>query len=45
MHDKDFEPEPGEMLMWPSHVNHKVPKQLNDGPNRISISWNVDYNR
>ena len=45
MNDKDFEPEAGEMLMWPSHVNHKVPKQLNDGPNRISISWNVDYNR
>ena len=50
MHDRlpnqDFiyQPQPGDMLMWPSWVEHRVHKQKKPNKPRIAISFNLDYN-
>lgn len=43
--DVELFPEPGEMYVWPSYVMHMVDTQREPGRKRISLSWNVDYNR
>ena len=43
--DVELFPEPGEMFIWPSYVMHMVDTQQEPGRKRISLSWNVDYNR
>ena len=53
MHDRftkntstfDYKPNAGDMIMWPSWLNHRVsPQPATDIP-RIAISFNLDYGR
>lgn len=37
-----IQPKPNDMLIWPSWINHHVPKSASSSP-RISISFNVDF--
>ena len=39
-----YQPQPGDMLMWPSWVEHRVHKQKKPNKPRIAISFNLDYN-
>ena len=49
MHDRlptaDFlyKPNPGDMLMWPSWIDHRVHNQPTPDKPRIAISFNLDY--
>lgn len=42
--DYIYQPQPGDMLMWPSWVEHRVHKQKKPNKPRIAISFNLDYN-
>lgn len=39
----DYKPEPGECLLWPSWLDHRVARQGKTDKPRIAISFNVDY--
>lgn len=51
MHDNippgkyDYKPNPGDMLVWPSWIDHRVPVQGPSNITRIAISFNLDYKR
>jgi len=51
MHDNipigvfDYKPNPGDMLMWPSWIDHRVPVQGKSDTRRVAISFNLDYNK
>lgn len=39
-----FNPEPGDLLLWPSYLSHLVPKiSTSETERRISISFNVNF--
>lgn len=39
----DYRPDPGDCLMWPSWLNHRVGVQGKSDTPRIAISFNIDY--
>ena len=51
MHDNvpigvySYKPNPGDMLMWPSWIDHRVPVQGKSDTRRVAISFNLDYNK
>tara|TARA_R100000231_G_C5317057_1_gene162261 strand:+ start:47 stop:625 length:579 start_codon:yes stop_codon:yes gene_type:complete len=51
MHDNipiglfNYKPNPGDMLMWPSWIDHRVPIQEKSDTRRVAISFNLDYNK
>ena len=51
MHDNisgwtyNYKPQPGDMLVWPSWLDHRVPVQEKSNTKRVAISFNLDYNK
>ena len=51
MHDNisgwtyNYKPQPGDMLVWPSWLDHRVPVQEKSNTTRVAISFNLDYNK
>lgn len=41
----DYKPNPGDALLWPAWINHRVPLQPKAEKKRIAISFNIDYIR
>lgn len=41
----DYKPNPGDMLLWPAWLNHRVSPQKKSDTKRIAISFNIDYQR
>ncbi len=39
----EYKPDPGDLLMWPSWLNHRVEPQGEIDIPRIAISFNIDY--
>jgi len=40
-----YRPQPGDMLLWPSWLDHRVPVQGKSDTRRVAISFNLDYNK
>jgi len=51
MHDNvgggvfNYKPAPGDMLVWPSWLDHRVQAQVKSDNPRIAISFNLDYHK
>ena len=41
----DYKPKKGDMLMWPSWLQHRVQEQVKTDNPRVAISWNLDNKR
>lgn len=39
----EYRPDPGDCLLWPSWLNHRVARQTQSSVPRIAISFNADY--
>lgn len=42
---ESFKPKEGDMLMWPSWLQHRVQEQTITSQSRVAISWNIDSRR
>ena len=40
-----YKPQPGDMLLWPAWLTHRVEPQKETNTNRIAISFNLDYKK
>lgn len=40
---KEFFPESGKLLLFPSYLQHEVKQQIHENDERISISFNIDF--
>ena len=42
---QSYKPKEGDMLMWPSWLQHRVQEQIITSQSRVAISWNIDSRR